>query len=69
MTHVDDQDKPNPFWRVLTGAERDPDMFVWLGDIVYADKLVAPLVRVAATAAEIEHCYAVREVVFFPPQP
>ena len=54
------QQRPNPFWALMD--ERDamrPDVFVWLGDIVYADRLVAPLWRVPATPQEITDAYAV----------
>ena len=49
---------PQPFWPVL--ADRNPDAFIWLGDIVYPDPLLpGPVMNLN----RLEHLYAVQKTL------
>ena len=47
---------PQPFWRNITA--REPDAFLWLGDIVYADTPIFAKVRRPATQAMVADAFA-----------
>jgi len=47
---------PQPFWRNITA--REPDAFLWLGDIMYADTPIFAKVRRPATQAMVAEAFA-----------
>lgn len=49
---------PQPFWPHL--AQRNPDLFIWLGDIVYPDPILpGPVMNLK----RLEHLYAVQKTL------
>lgn len=55
------QTEPQPLWPLI--STRSPDLFLWLGDIVYADTPIVGKWRIPAQLREVARAYAEQERV------
>src|SRR5262249_34103564 len=53
------QDEPQAAWTTMASRRRagSSSVFAWLGDIIYADRSIGPVVHLPATADRIQECY------------
>lgn len=49
------QNLPQPLWPMIQASK--PDIFAWLGDIVYADRAVFAKIRIPGTLEEVQDAY------------